>query len=127
MLHDEVNDLLGDDFEVTDADRIYDRLTDLRIEYFDDESTAKQKMELKERRRAKKLKAEKKLPEEHRQVRRPRPHVPARDGQGPLLDRQGEVRLAKRMEEGTLRVVKAILQSTHTLRRAAQPGRPSRA
>jgi RNA polymerase primary sigma factor len=36
-------------------------------------------------------------------------------GKVPLLDRKGEVKLAQRMEEGTLRVIRAILQSGHTL------------
>ncbi|HKK71399.1 MAG TPA: RNA polymerase sigma factor RpoD [Candidatus Krumholzibacteria bacterium] len=115
VLHDEVNELLGDEFEVTDADRIYDRLSDLRIEYFDDESTAKQKMELKERRRAKKLKAEKKSLKSTVKYDDPVRMYLREMGKVPLLDREGEVRLARRMEEGTLRVVKAILQSTHTL------------
>ena len=115
VLHDEVNELLGDEFEITDADRIYDRLSDLRIEYFDDETTAKQKMELKERRRAKKLKAEKKSLKSNVKYDDPVRMYLREMGKVPLLDREGEVRLARRMEEGTLRVVKAILQSTHTL------------
>ena len=109
VLHDEVNELLGDEFEITDADRIYDRLSDLRIEYFDDETTAKQKMELKERRRAKKLKAEKKSLKSNVKYDDPVRMYLREMGKVPLLDREGEVRLARRMEEGTLRVVKAIL------------------
>ena len=115
VLHDEVNDLLGDEFDINDADRIYDKLADLKIEYFDDESMAKQKMELKERRRAKKLKAEKKSLKTSVKYDDPVRMYLREMGKVPLLDREGEVRLARRMEEGTLRVVKAILQSSHTL------------
>ena len=60
VLHDEINGLLEDDFDIGDLDKIYERLSDLRIEFFDNEDTAKRKMELRERRRQKKLKAEKK-------------------------------------------------------------------
>jgi len=115
VLHDEVNDLLGDDFDILDADRIYDKLADLKIEYFDDEGSAKSKMELKERRRAKKLKAEKKSLKTSVKYDDPVRMYLREMGKVPLLDREGEVRLAKRMEEGTLRVVQAILQSSHTL------------
>ena len=59
VLNDEINELLTDEFDMSDLDQIYDRLGELKIEYFDDESTAKQKMELREKRRLKKLKAEK--------------------------------------------------------------------
>ena len=116
VLHDDVNGLLGDEFEVTDADQIYDRLSDLKIEYFDDEMTAKQKMELKERRRIKKLKAEKKSLKTNVKYDDPVRMYLREMGKVPLLDREGEVRLAKRMEEGTLRVVRAILQSSHTMK-----------
>jgi nitric oxide reductase activation protein len=60
VLHEEVNELITDEFEITELDRIYDKLGDLKIEFFDDEESARQKMELKEQRRLKKLKTEKK-------------------------------------------------------------------
>ena len=42
---------------------------------------------------------------------RPRPHVSARDGTVPLLTREGEVEIAKRIERGQLRVLKALSRS----------------
>ena len=36
VLHDEVNDLITDEFEITELDRIYDKLGELKIEFFDD-------------------------------------------------------------------------------------------
>ena len=46
VLNDEINDMLTDDFDMSELDQIYDRLNDLKIDFFDDEDTAKQKMEL---------------------------------------------------------------------------------
>ncbi len=116
VLHDEINELLDDDFDMDGLDEIYGKLTDLKIEFFDDEESAKQKMQLREQRRAKKLKAEKKA-QSKVAVRYDDPvRMYLREmGKVPLLDREGEVRLAKRMEEGTLRVIRAILQSERTL------------
>jgi RNA polymerase primary sigma factor len=116
VLHDEVNDLLTDEFEMNELDSIYDRLSDLKIDFFDDEAAAKQKMELKEKRRLKKLKAEKKSAKSTVKYDDPVRMYLREMGKVPLLDREGEVRLAKRMEEGQLRVVRAILRSSHTLR-----------
>ncbi len=114
VLNDEINELLVDDFDFSELDRIYDRLTEKKIEYFDDEDTAKVKMELKERRRLKKLQAEKKLSKGNVKYDDPVRMYLREMGKVPLLDRQGEVRLAKRMEDGQLRVIGAILQSERT-------------
>ncbi len=116
VLHEEVNDLLTDEFEMNELDTIYDRLSDLKIDFFDDEAAAKQKMDLKEKRRLKKLKAEKKTAKSTVKYDDPVRMYLREMGKVPLLDREGEVRLAKRMEEGQLRVVRAILRSAHTLR-----------
>ena len=116
VLHEEVNDLIQDDFEVTDLDRIYDKLGELKIEFFDDEVSARQKMELKEQRRLKKLKTEKKLAKANIKYDDPVRMYLREMGKVPLLDRKGEVLLAQRMEQGTLRVIRATLQSGHTLR-----------
>jgi RNA polymerase primary sigma factor len=114
VLNDEINELLVDDFDFSELDKIYDRLTEKKIEYFDDEGTAKAKMELKERRRLKKLQAEKKLSKGNVKYDDPVRMYLREMGKVPLLDRQGEVRLAKRMEDGQLRVIGAILQSERT-------------
>jgi len=114
VLNDEINELLVDDFDFSELDNIYDRLTEKKIEYFDDEETARAKMELKERRRLKKLQAEKKLSKGNVKYDDPVRMYLREMGKVPLLDRQGEVRLAKRMEDGQLRVVGAILQSERT-------------
>jgi RNA polymerase primary sigma factor len=115
VLHEEVNELITDEFEITELDRIYDKLGDLKIEFFDDEESARQKMELKEQRRLKKLKTEKKAAKANVKYDDPVRMYLREMGKVPLLDRKGEVKLAQRMEEGTLRVIRAILQSGHTL------------
>jgi RNA polymerase primary sigma factor len=115
VLHEEVNELITDEFEITELDRIYDKLGDLKIEFFDDEESARQKMELKEQRRLKKLKTEKKAAKANVKYDDPVRMYLREMGKVPLLDRKGEVNLAQRMEEGTLRVIRAILQSGHTL------------
>jgi RNA polymerase primary sigma factor len=115
VLHEEVNSLLADDFDILDLDEIYGRLAELRIDFFDDEASAKEKMELRERRRLKKLKAEKRTARTNIKYDDPVRMYLREMGKVPLLDREGEVRLAKRMEEGHLRVIRAILQSSHTM------------
>jgi RNA polymerase primary sigma factor len=115
VLHEEVNELITDEFEITELDRIYDKLGDLKIEFFDDEESARQKMELKEQRRLKKLKTEKKAAKANVKYDDPVRMYLREMGKVPLLDRKGEVALAQRMEEGTLRVIRAILKSGHTL------------
>ena len=115
VLHEEVNELITDEFEITELDRIYDKLGDLKIEFFDDEESARHKMELKEQRRLKKLKTEKKAAKANVKYDDPVRMYLREMGKVPLLDRKGEVNLAQRMEEGTLRVIRAILQSGHTL------------
>ena len=116
VLHEEVNKLIQDEFEITELDRIYDKLGELKIEFFDDEVSARQKMELKEQRRLKKLKTEKKLAKANVKYDDPVRMYLREMGKVPLLDRKGEVLLAQRMEQGTLRVIRATLQSGHTLR-----------
>ncbi len=116
VLNDEINSLLTDDFDVSELDDIYEKLNDLKIEFFDDEATAKRKMDLREKRRQKKLKAEKKSARTTIKYDDPVRMYLREMGKVPLLDRQGEVRLAMRMEEGHLRVIRAILQSDNTLR-----------
>ena len=115
VLHEEVNELITDEFEITELDQIYDKLGELKIEFFDDEESARQKMELKEQRRLKKLKTEKKAAKANVKYDDPVRMYLREMGKVPLLDRKGEVALAQKMEEGTLRVIRAILQSGHTL------------
>jgi len=115
VLHEEVNKLILDEFEITELDKIYDKLGELKIEFFDDEVSARQKMELKEQRRLKKVKTEKKAAKANVKYDDPVRMYLREMGKVPLLDRKGEVELAMRMEDGTLRVIRAILQSAHTL------------
>jgi RNA polymerase primary sigma factor len=114
VLHDEINSLLADEFDIQELDKIYDKLAQLKIEFFDDESAAKKKMEARERRRIKKLKAERKAARASIKYDDPVRMYLREMGKVPLLDREGEVRLAKQMEEGHLRIIRAILQSSNT-------------
>ena len=115
VLHGEINGLIEDEFDVAELDRIYDRLSDLKIEFFDSNESARHKMEVRERKRLKKLRAEKQAARLHVKYDDPVRMYLREMGKVPLLDRAGEVRLAKRMEDGNLRVVRAILQSQNTL------------
>ncbi len=115
VLHDEINSLIADEFDIAELDRIYERLGDLKIEFFDSEEDARRKMELRERKRQQKLRAKKQAARTHIKYDDPVRMYLREMGKVPLLDRAGEVRLAKQMEEGNLRVVRAILQSQNTL------------
>ena len=80
----------------------------LRIEFFDDEESARQKMELKEQRRLKKLKTEKKAAKANVKYDDPVRMYLREMGTVPLLTRQGEVSIARRIERGEKRVLNAL-------------------
>jgi RNA polymerase primary sigma factor len=108
ILNHEIDALVGEDFSPEDIVSLYDRLSEEKIDYFDTEEKALLKIEAKKRREEKEeVKNEELLKAVIRYDDPVRMYL-REMGKVPLLDREGEVELAKRIEEGQLMVARAV-------------------
>jgi RNA polymerase primary sigma factor len=120
ILNHEIDALVGNDFTPEDIVVLYDRLSEEKIDFFDSAEKARLKMEAKKRREEKE---ETKNEEAMKAVIRyddPVRMYLREMGKVPLLDRQGEVDLAMRIEEGQLMIARAVLSldgTVHELQR----------
>jgi len=121
VLNDDINGLLGSEDSVVElVERIYERLTELQIEYFDSEEEASRKLATRYRKEKKKAATVKKAQRSNIKYDDPVRMYLREMGRVPLLTRQGEVNLAKRMEEGRIRVIRATLRCAHAMRELRQ-------
>ena len=115
ILNHEIDSLVGDEFSPEDIVVLYDRLSEEKIDFFDSPEKARLKMEAKKRREEKE---ETKTEEAMKAVIRyddPVRMYLREMGKVPLLDRQGEVDLAMRIEEGQLMIARAVLSMDSTV------------
>ncbi|MCZ6766517.1 MAG: RNA polymerase sigma factor RpoD [bacterium] len=116
ILNQEIEVLVGNDFSPDDIVLLYDRLSEEKIDYFDSQEKARLKIEAKKRREEKEgTKAEETLNTVIRYDDPVRMYL-REMGKVPLLDRQGEVDLAKRIEKGQLTVARAMLSLDSPIR-----------
>jgi len=116
VLNDDINELLGDaDVDIDAIDRVYTKLQELQIEYFDDADEARRRLANRQRKEKKKVQTAKKAVRSNIKYDDPVRMYLREMGKVPLLTRQGEVKLARRMEDGRLRVIKATLRSQHAV------------
>ena len=109
ILNHEIEGLVGNDFTPEDIVVLYDRLSEEKIDFFDSVEKARLKIEAKKRREEKEeTKSEEALKTLIRYDDPVRMYL-REMGKVPLLDRQGEVDLAKRIEEGHLKIARAVL------------------
>ncbi len=120
VLNDQINDLIGDEFDIDLIERIYEKLAELQIDYYDNEDEAQRKLTTRLKRERKKAATLKKTQRSNIKYDDPVRMYLREMGRVPLLTRQGEVELAKRMEEGRLMVIRATLRSDHTLKELRQ-------
>ena len=120
ILHDQVNDQLGDDVDVEVIDRIYERLGELQIEYFDSQEEALAKIARRKKKEKKKVASARKISRTNIKYDDPVRMYLREMGRVPLLTRQGEVNLARRMEDGRIAIIQATLRSSHSLRELRQ-------
>ena len=116
ILNHEIDALVGSDFSAEDIVVLYDKLSEEKIDYFDTAEKARLKMEAKKRREEKE---EQKTEEETKAVIRyddPVRMYLREMGKVPLLDRQGEVDIAKRIEQGQLKVARAVFSLDSPIR-----------
>jgi RNA polymerase primary sigma factor len=113
VLHDDINELIDDDFDLEGLDSIYGELTKLNISFYDSEEVAREKMKLQDKRREKQKKEQAvratiKYDDPIRMYLREM-------GRVPLLDRQGEVEIAKRIESGQHQVLETVFATDASL------------
>ena len=108
VLNEEIESLVGEEFEADDIIRLYDRLSEEKIEFFDSKKKARLKIEAHKRREQRE--ARKSVDQMGASVRYDDPvRMYLREmGKVPLLDREGEIKIAKRIEKGHLRISEAV-------------------
>jgi len=117
VLNDDINELLGDDVVDIDAlDSVYGKLQELQIEYYDTRDEAQRRLATRQRKEKKKVATAKKAIRSNIKYDDPVRMYLREMGKVPLLTRQGEVKLARRMEDGRLRVIRATLRSHHAMK-----------
>jgi RNA polymerase primary sigma factor len=114
VLNEEIENLVGEEFEPDDIIQLYDRLSEEKIEFFDSKQKARMKIEARKRREQKE--ARKSADQMGASVRYDDPvRMYLREmGKVPLLDRQGEIEIAKRIEGGHLRISEAVFSLNAT-------------
>ncbi len=108
VLNHEIDALVGRDFTPEDIVILYDKLSEEKIDFFDSAEKARLKMEAKKRREEKE---ESKAEDDVKAVIRyddPVRMYLREMGKVPLLDRQGEVDIAKRIEQGQIKIARAV-------------------
>jgi RNA polymerase primary sigma factor len=115
VLHDDINELLDDDFDLENLDSIYTELTKLAIHFYDSEDVAREKMKLQNRRQEK----QKREQAVKTTIRYDDPiRMYLREmGRVPLLDRQGEIEIAKRIESGQHQILETVFSTDPSLRK----------
>jgi len=120
ILHEQINDLLGDDVEVEYMERVYEKLGELKIDYFDNEEAAQAKMARTKKKQKKRIASARKVSRTNVKYDDPVRMYLREMGRVPLLTRQGEVNLARRMEDGRIAIIEATLRSAHSLNELRQ-------
>ncbi|MBE0565364.1 MAG: RNA polymerase sigma factor RpoD [Krumholzibacteria bacterium] len=120
ILHDQINELLGDETDYELIERIYDKLGELQIDFYDTEDEAIDKISRRKRKEKKKAAAARKIQRTNVKYDDPVRMYLREMGRVPLLTRQGEVNLARRMEDGRLAIIQATLRSQHALKELRQ-------
>ena len=114
LLHDQIETFLDESASVDDMDEVYIALNDLKVDVFDSHEEAQQKLKLK--RREEKRPADKQvLPHPMRYDDPVRMYL-REMGRVPLLDREGEVEIAKRIKAGERQICTALFRSTPILK-----------
>jgi RNA polymerase primary sigma factor len=116
ILNHEIDALVGEDFSPEDIVSLYDRLSEEKIDYFDSEEKALLKIEAKKRREEKEETKNEELLKAVIRYDDPVRMYLREMGKVPLLDREGEVELAKRIEQGHLKVARAVFSLDSPIR-----------
>ena len=114
VLHDEIEGLVGTEFNPNDIIPLYDKLSEENIEFFDTDEKAKLKIDAQARREQKEAKKADDMLSPGIRYDDPVRMYLREMGKVPLLDREGEIEIAKRIETGNAKVVHAIFSLSST-------------
>jgi RNA polymerase primary sigma factor len=103
---DQINECLGADATVEDMDDVYRMFSDMRIDVVESVHEAIKKREKQEKEKAKRLEAQ--VASQSMRYDDPIRMYLREMGKVPLLDREGEIRLAKQIEDGQGAVERAV-------------------
>jgi len=117
ILLDQVNELIGEEDKIVDLyERVLEKLTEVKIDVYENKAEAKRKRRKETEKLKRKTAAQRKAQRSNMKYDDPVRMYLREMGRVPLLTRQGEVNLAKRMEDGLLAVLRATVHSQLTLR-----------
>lgn len=114
ILNEEIETLVGEDFEADDIITLYDRLSEEKIEFFDSTEKARLKIEARKKREQREAKKSEEILSTTIRYDDPVRMYLREMGKVPLLDRAGEVEIAKRIEAGHLKVSRAVFSLDST-------------
>ena len=116
VLHEQINNMIEDDnVDIELLDQVYEKLTEIKIDFFDSVQDAERKKAKEKAKVRKKTQLQRKAQRTNLKYDDPVRMYLREMGRVPLLSRQGEVDLAKRMEDGQHAVLEAISRSPLTL------------
>ena len=114
VLNEEIEGLVGNGFEPDDIIELYDRLSDENIEFFDSREKAILKIEARKKREQREAKKSEELLSTTVRYDDPVRMYLREMGKVPLLDREGEIEIAKRIEDGHLKIFQAVFRLNAT-------------
>ncbi len=114
VLNEEIEELVGEGFDPDEIIELYDRLSDENIEFFDSREKAILKLEARKKREQKEAKKSEDLLGTTVRYDDPVRMYLREMGKVPLLDREGEIEIAKRIEDGHLKIFQAVFRLNAT-------------
>jgi RNA polymerase primary sigma factor len=116
LTYDQINDYLDEDASLKEMDEIYASLGKIKVEVVDSVEEGRARVE---RKKAKKEAAASILPSQPDRFDDPVRIYLREMGRVPLLNRKGEIRVAKRIEEGQEMVLQTVFRSASSVKELA--------
>jgi RNA polymerase primary sigma factor len=117
VLHEEIECLVGDRLDTADIIRLYDCLSEENIEFFDSTEKARLKIDARRKREQREAKKTEELLSTSVRYDDPVRMYLREMGKVPLLDREGEIEIAKRIESGHIRISESVFSLNATTRK----------
>jgi len=111
LLYDDIYEQFLDDFDVDSVDLVYSRLDELGLEIFNSEEEAQAKLKAREERQRKLSEKMNQAAQQSMRYDDPVRMYLREMGKVPLLDRQGEIDIARRIESGKHQVLETLFSS----------------